>query len=113
MFRSRLFIITLLFSVLLGACKQAPKDKDKKPLVAADAEPILISAKQQDASCVYLTQDETSTPIMSWVEVDSTTQKNLFTLLDSMLSSMPLEHRSLSPSRRIPAYMRKECLRLL
>lgn len=78
MFRSRLFIITLLLAVCWGACKQAPKDHERKSLVAADAEPVVISAKHQDASCVYLTVDETLNPLMSWVEVDSTTQKKSF-----------------------------------
>lgn len=78
MFRSRLFIITILIAVLWGACKQAPKDKDEKPLVTSDSKPVLISSENQDASCVYLTQDDTLNPIISWVEVDSTTQKKAF-----------------------------------
>lgn len=68
----------LFIPFLLGACKKSSKTETEQSAVQTETESYLISTKNKDASCVYLTQDENMNPIISWVEVDSTSQEKAF-----------------------------------
>lgn len=66
----------LLFCVAVS-CQDVQKTQQKQ-VKSKRQTPLLISNPSQEASCAYLTQDKAGNPVISWVEIDSTTQNKQF-----------------------------------
>src|SRR5699024_4423479 len=61
---------------IMGACKQSSPTETQSETASFPS--FQISGKGRKASCVYLTKDEHSTPIISWVEIDTASREKAF-----------------------------------
>src|SRR5699024_8216819 len=74
--------ILFLFAITLIGCKEKNASQSQN-VTESDVKieenlPKVISENGNDASCVYLTKDQSGVPYISWVEIDSTKQKHFF-----------------------------------
>lgn len=73
-------VLALLAAAVTG-CKEKHPSQDQitgEPVQAESSLPQVISQEGNKASCVYLTNDQSGIPYISWVEIDSVEQKHFF-----------------------------------
>lgn len=70
-------MILLALMLFFSSCNNT-QEKENSDAKNMNTEAIRISDINNEASCVYLTQDEKQVPVISWVEVDSIKNKHFY-----------------------------------